>query len=92
MLMVEINVEVVPVIEAEVDAVQQMRELDSYPGHPTPFNQVCDGVQNFDSDVDRRQGELKAANSKRRVDRWLALTSTKRRHASERVWVKKIDV
>lgn len=33
MLMVEINVEAVPVIEAEVDAVQQMRELDSYPGH-----------------------------------------------------------
>lgn len=33
-------------MEIEVVAIQQMSELDSYSGHPTPFNQVCDGVQN----------------------------------------------
>lgn len=63
--MLEINVGIVPVgeVEVEVVAVQQTSRPDNCPRHSIPFNQVCDGVQKFDGDVDRRQGELKAANT-----------------------------
>ena len=82
--MVEISVGCSTSDRSRVVAVRQMSRLDSYPGHPIPFNQVHDGVQNFDRDVGRRQGELKAANTGSCATvRQMALVSTKRRHESE---------